>query len=320
MQAPRVLFLALSLSSYCCKLVLGYEVTVVGGTGFVGSRVCQQLVAKGASVTSVSKSGKVPSWCADAPWTNDVQWLQADLEADDTTTTNTADSVIGSPEAMVSCVGVVGTDPDQLLRGNGMTNVNAFGAAKRGGKLKRTALVSVSSEVAACQNVLPEYFSGYFEGKRRAEEAALDAVGVSDGAGRSSCTVVRPSFVYGGGEFGLLPPRVSVDYGSGVEELLSLGLFRFLADATPGLIKVALRPPSSVDAVAAACVAGVMGDLSSAADDDEKTNILEGADEINDATDFPKATGLTDALQWAKENIIKAVKVIQDKLEEAQKE
>jgi glutamate dehydrogenase/leucine dehydrogenase len=50
------------------------KVTVLGGTGFVGSRVCKELVAAGADVVSVSKSGNVPAWCKEEDWTNSVSF------------------------------------------------------------------------------------------------------------------------------------------------------------------------------------------------------------------------------------------------------
>ena len=51
---------------------------------------------------------------------------------------------------------MVGTDADELLKGNGNANVAAFNSAKRGGNLQRVAYVSVSSEVDACkENWLP---------------------------------------------------------------------------------------------------------------------------------------------------------------------
>lgn len=266
------------------------KVTVVGGTGFVGSRVCELLAKEGAQVTSVSKTGGVPKWCSGESWTNDVTWTAADLIGDEAT----LDAAIGTPDAIVSCVGVVGTDRDELLKGNGATNKAAFASAKRGSNVKRSALVSVASEVSACEEKwLPEFFGGYFEGKRMAEAAAMDAV---DGDATKAC-IVKPSFIYGGDSFGLLPPRVNYEYGSGVEELLSLGLFKALADITPGLIKVALRPPSSVDAVAAACAAAALGDL--------EGGVLDGTIAINAATNQPDATGLTEALEWAKEGLIK---------------
>ena len=108
-------------------------------------------------------------------------------------------------------------------------------------------------------------------------------------------------------------------YGSLIEELLSLGLFKALADLTPGLIKVALRPPSSVDAVADACV-------SAALEGPALGKVLEGGAEINEVTNQPPAKGLTNAItvvkektgevfEWLKEEAPKAMA----KLEEMQK-
>ena len=59
--------------------VAAIKVTVLGGTGFVGSRVCMVLVSKGAEVTSVSRSGRCPGWASDEPWTKEVKWVTADL-------------------------------------------------------------------------------------------------------------------------------------------------------------------------------------------------------------------------------------------------
>ena len=43
--------------------VSALRVTVAGGSGFVGSRVCKYLVENGADqVVSVSQSGKPPAW------------------------------------------------------------------------------------------------------------------------------------------------------------------------------------------------------------------------------------------------------------------
>ena len=268
------------------------KVTVVGGTGFVGSRVCKILTEDyGVSVTSVSKSGTVPSTFGGEEWTNQVTWKSADLLSGDEAQIANA---IGSPDSIVSCVGVVGTDPIELLDGNGKTNVAAFGAVN--GAAKYSAFVSVSSEVSELSGTpwLPEFFDGYFNGKQQAEESALQAVGGDS----SRCIIVKPSFIYGGDSFGLLPPRVNYEYGSGVEELLSLGVFKFLGDVTPGLIKVALRPPVSVDAVAGACAAAAMGKVSTG-------GVLEGTAEIKAVTNDPPATGLTEFLDWTKENAIK---------------
>ena len=308
---------ALTVSLLLCSLSPGssLSVTVFGGGGFTGSRVCKILTEKGAKVTSISRTGAPPRWCAGEEWTKSVDWKSADLLSDDAAS---LDRAVGSPDAVVSCVGVVGTDPDFLRRGNGEANVAAFGSAKRGGRLRRAAYVSVGSEVDACRGGwLPEFFGGYFDGKIVAEGAALDAV---DGDASRVC-LVKPTFIYGGADFGLIPPRVNREYGSGVEELLSLPPFKLLADATPGLIKVALRPPVCVDSVAAACARAAADESGSA------LPVLDGTDRINEYSGQPKATGLTDALEWgrvqavnfydwARVEVPKFIDSVQSKIEE----
>jgi nucleoside-diphosphate-sugar epimerase len=172
-----------------------------------------------------------------------------------------------------------------LLLGNGVANVEAAKAAKKTGA-KKFVYVSVASEVADSRGWLPAFFKGYFDGKNQAEAAILEEFG------ESGTTIVKPTFIYGGDSFGLFPPRVNAAYGSGVEELLSSDLIQKLANALPGLIKVALRPPVSVDAVAGACSAAVLGNA---------VGVLDGTAQINSAAGQPAATGLTDFINSVKE-------------------
>ena len=155
---------------------------------------------------------------------------------------------VGTPEAVISCMGSIGFDRQGLLIGNGIANTEGAKAAKAAGA-SRFVYVSVASDVADARGWLPNYFNGYFDGKSQAEAAITDAFG-ADGS-----TFVRPSFIYGGDSFGLFPPRVNDGYGSAVEEVLASDVITTIADKMPGLIKVALRPPVSVDAVAGACTA-----------------------------------------------------------------
>jgi nucleoside-diphosphate-sugar epimerase len=257
------------------------QVTVVGGTGFVGSRVCQILTEQGVSVRSISKSGTVPKWCQDEEWTKSVVWSAIDLlEA----TPEALDAAMGTtPDAVVSCVGVIGNDPDALTRGNGDANVAAFESAKRM-RATRATFLSVSSEVVACrEDYLPDFMGAYFDGKEAAEAAASDAVG------SAALTVIKPTFIYGGDSFGINPPRVNTDYGSMVDQMLSFPPIQLVADVIPGIIKVALRPPVSVEAVAGACAAAAMGKLAG-------TTVVDGTVAINAVTNPPASTGLTDAL------------------------
>ena len=145
---------------------------------------------------------------------------------------------------------------------------------------RRFVLVSVASEVAAAKGWLPGYFEFYFKGKAMAEAAAAEA------AGEGNAYVVKPSFIYGGDSFELFPPRVASGYGAAIEEILSNAIITKIADVLPGLLKVALRPPSSVDAVAEACVRCAVGDCSS--------NVMDGTVAINEAAGADKATGFSD--------------------------
>lgn len=167
---------------------------------------------------------------------------------------------------------------------------------------------------------LPDFFKSYFEGKIIAEKAAIDSVG----GDASKVCIVKPTFIYGGSSFGINPPRVNYEYGAGVEELLSLPPFKLAADLTPGLIKVALRPPVCVDSVATACAKAALDD--SGAD----LPTLDGTEAINAYSGQPKSTGLTDALKWSKEKLSdfydwakvelpKAIETVQQKIEETKK-
>ncbi len=277
MLAPSRVLSLLLLPSLAASL----KVTVLGGTGFVGSRVVKRLALdEGATVTSVSKTGRIPDWCRSEDWAVSVKWLKNDFTrgsrgklADD----------IGSPDVLISCVGTLGFDRQGLLLGNGVANVEAMQAAREAGTSKYV-LLSVASEVAKCEKGwLPPFMSAYFQGKATAEEAVLEAAG---SAGRAS--FIKPSFIYGGeglGAFGLFPPRVSQGYGDAVAELLGAEPVQKAADKLPGLLKVALRPPSSVDAVAAVCVAAAMGRL--------EAQVVDGTAEINAAAGAPAPTGLS---------------------------
>ena len=262
------------------------RVAVLGGSGFVGSRVCKELVHSGCDVMSVSQSGAAPAWCADEEWASSVEWKSVNLLRGARENIGTA---LTDADAIVSCVGAIGFDRQGLLQGNGKANVEAANAAPA--SVSRYVLVSVASEVEESRGWLPGFFTGYFDGKQQAEEAIAEAM-ADDG---KSFTLVKPSFIYGGDSFGLFPPRVTTGYGSAIEELLTAGPISALADALPGLLKVALRPPVSVEAVAGACAKAALGEVGEAD--------LDGTKEINAAAGQPAATGLSDLGKMAMQKV-----------------
>jgi hypothetical protein len=152
----------------------------------------------------------MPEWCEGKDWTKKVSWVENELTRG---SRQKLQAAIGEPDAIVSCIGAVGFDRQGLLLGNEVANVEATAAGKVVGA-ERIAYVSVSSEVSASEGWLPGFFGAYFDGKRSAEEAMTAEFG------ENACTI-KPSFIYGGDNFGLFPPRVSGWYGAFIEELLS---------------------------------------------------------------------------------------------------
>jgi len=217
----------------------GKKVVVFGGSGFVGQRICERLVLEGATVASLSRGGGPPPGAG--AWASKVSWQQGDVLSADLA------SLVQGSEAVISAIGAIGSSDD--ARGNGATNEAAAAAAAKAG-VQRFVLISASPDVAKAG--LDAVFGGYIEGKRRAEAAVATAF-----AGNS--LVIQPSFIYGGEEFSATPPRVAEWYGEKVEGLLGTGLFRGLAAVSPGALRLALSPLSSVGDVAAAAVAGASG-------------------------------------------------------------
>jgi hypothetical protein len=209
------------------------SVTVLGGTGFVGSRVCKILSDKGINVRSISKSGVngIPDWLLKEGTTTTTTTTEEDSESDSESESESEnnnninwisldilnvsneelDIAMGQPDAIISCIGIIGTNPQQLIDGNGIVNVKGFESARRvstststtststtnnannANALQSIAYVSVSSEVKACQdNWLPEFMESYFKAKNMAEVAALQ-----DGNSQQDVTIVSPTFIYG---------------------------------------------------------------------------------------------------------------------------
>ena len=220
------------------------KVVVVGGDGFIGSRVCRELTRlSGVSVLAVSRiHDQPPSWAASEPWAGNVKWVAADALKDD------YGPLLEGATAVVSCLGTLGSADDRT--GNGDANARLSAAAKKAGA-KRFVYIGVNSLVGEIgMSVLPEYFAG---------KAAADTAITADFG--SHATIFRPTLVYGGDVFNVNPPRVPAGYGGVIEGLLSSPPLRFLAEAFSPVpaIKVALLPPVYVDRMAAAVAVAALG-------------------------------------------------------------
>jgi len=225
------------------------KIVVFGGDGFIGSRVCKQLldINPGTKVVAISRTrSEPPLWAAKMTWAKKVDWIAADALTADFA------PLLEGASAVVSCIGALGSQDDEKI--NGQANVRLADAAAKA-NVQRFVYISVNplvNEAAAGLGVLPEYFKG----KREAEAA------VKADFGPKSSTIVRPTLVYGGDVFNISPPRVPYYWGSFVETVLCSIPFRLLADLSAPVpaLKVALLPPVDVDTCARAVAEAALGE------------------------------------------------------------
>lgn len=231
----------------------GEKVVVLGGSGFVGQRICERLASIGAEVVSVSRSGGPPA--GSGQWSEKVRWVKGDVLSMDLF------AEVRGATAVISAIGAIGSDNDAAL--NGVTAERAIDAASKAG-VQRFVLVSATPLVA--ESGFGDFLPGYVEGKKRAEAAVASFPG--------KALILQPTFIFGGSEFSTNPPRVAEGYGALVETLLGSPPFRAVASVSPAALKLALLPPSAVTDVAAAAVAGAQG---------KATGVLSSHDEIKTA-------------------------------------
>lgn len=241
------------------------RVVVLGGAGFVGSRVVSLLREQGAAVTVVGKTERL----------DDEAFVQADLTTDDGEAALA--SVIQTGDICVSCVGALSSDALAMRNGNGKANVMAAKTAKAAGA-SRFVYLSVASDVRRSVEAVPGGGGGalkaYLSGKGEAEDAISDAF--------ADFVFVGPSFIYGGDTAGLLPPRLPATAGDALVKVLSGAPFEALRKVAPAPLKLALEPPVQRDVVAKAVCAAALGRLEQSGEPLR----IDGAQAISDAAIF----------------------------------
>mmetsp|Transcript_23393 Transcript_23393/g.36051 ORF Transcript_23393/g.36051 Transcript_23393/m.36051 type:complete len:258 (+) Transcript_23393:3-776(+) len=233
---------------------LAPKVLVLGGTGMVGKEVVRQLREKDINVVATSRDGR------DGTAALDFAAVGSDIDA-------TVSRLSEGCSAIISCVGSIGTDMDGLVNsGSGKVAQSAPSS------VKKFVYISVAPEVREASKGV-SFLKDYMEGKSYSEAAIQSAFG----SGGRSYTLIKPTFIYGGDEFKVNPPRVATGYGKLVEGLLSTSVFRAAAGVLPGIIGIALEPPVFVEAVAGAAVSAALGS-------NNVGNVLDTHDEIVDAS------------------------------------
>ena len=208
------------------------KILVLGGTGFVGSRVVSTLNEMRIDTIATSRDGR------DGTRALDFTKSQA----------SQVESLAAGCTAVISCIGSIGT-PDDLAVNAGTGQ--AAKAAKAAG-VDRFVYITVAPEVQKFARDI-DFLKDYMQGKAISREVVLASF-------RDKATLIEPTFIYGGGSFELSPPRVAGFYGQFIEGLLSSSPIRSVERIlSPGIFKIALEPPIPVEAVANAAIAGALG-------------------------------------------------------------
>ncbi|VEU33558.1 unnamed protein product [Pseudo-nitzschia multistriata] len=228
------------------------KVLVLGGSGFVGSRVVEKLKSQGVEVISTSTNGRGGTIAFDA--TKDGINVVSEIEA-----------LSKGCTAVISCIGSIGTKNDNIV--NSATGLAAQGAKSAG--VERFVYIAVAPEVKEFAEGI-DFLKEYMKGKTFSQNA------VESNFPNGSHVLIEPTFIYGGDSFSVNPPRVAGFYGEFIESLLSSGPIRGITGVSSGFLKIALEPPISVDAVSAAAVNAATGKLSS--------EVLDTYDKIKDAS------------------------------------
>ena len=247
------------------------SILVLGGSGFVGSAIRSKLDELGISYVAPSHDEL------------DLTASDAELKVADVCLKNACTAVI-------STIGSINTPDDEVV--NAASGKAAVGA--RMGGSQRFVFIGNDPKVRDLSKSIP-FLQGYADGKEEAEAKIRETFGPPD------YCIVQPTFIYGGEDFGLNPPRIASSVGQIADELLGLYPIQALADALPGVFGVALSPPVSRERVAGAAVNAALGlngekvtlagpDIASVASRRPSKRVMESAKSDVDSTHAEKDT------------------------------
>jgi len=238
-------------------------VILIGGSGFLGSEVRRQLKERGVKYIATCTPSTFAKLKDDGEFVpldltaadSEVQFAKLIQNAIEDSSTNTNRKL-----AVISAMGSIGTDQDEevnaglarAVRGAHRANTNDNGSE---GVIERFVMIGNTKRVRRLASNVP-FLKGYASGKEEAESSLRECFG-----GRGC--IIKPSFIYGGDEFSLQPPRLPSALGSLASEVLGLYPVQALADELPDALALPLAPPISVEMVASAAinVAGNVGNL-----------------------------------------------------------
>jgi hypothetical protein len=221
------------------------KVLVLGGSGFVGRHVIDALHHKKIPFIATSTSGHDDTIALDLTSETATQQVLELCTSNDIST-------------IVSTVGSIFTECDyevnaasghiaKAVASSSYVNVNKFIFIGNSQRVR-----NVCNEISSLQ----EYARGKEESERLLQEIIMDN---NNSDSRLHCCIVRPTFIYGGEEFGWNPPRLPTKFGEIIEALLGLYPIQALSEVLPDILGVAFEAPVNVEAVAGSIVNVVVG-------------------------------------------------------------
>ena len=152
-------------------------ILVIGGNGYVGSRMCEQAILNGYKVISISRSGTKPSWLSSSVWAKEVEYVKGDALKPE----SMKGYFKGNIRGVISCVGCFHWKQSVMQAINGDTNINACKVAKEYNVPKfvyvsawRPSVVFMGGSWNPLSWIV---VPGYFGGKKRAEEVVESEYG-----------------------------------------------------------------------------------------------------------------------------------------------
>ncbi|KAL7462816.1 hypothetical protein ACHAXS_003190, partial [Conticribra weissflogii] len=218
------------------------KILVLGGTGFVGSRVCEVLRQKKIPFVAASMQGTDGSIRLDLTEETAARQLAEVCETENI-------------YAIVSAVGSIFSNRDyEINSASGRVARTAFGSGdgSKNYAIPKFIFIGNSERVRNLCQAIPQ-LREYARGKEESERLIRETFGTTTSRDGEYC-IIKPTFIYGGGNFSVNPPRLPRGSGEIVEALLGLYPIQALSEALPGVLGVAFEAPVNVDAVARAIV------------------------------------------------------------------
>lgn len=216
------------------------KVTVFGGTGYVGSQVCERLIKRGHAVTALSRRGVNPK--PDSKELSQVTWVSGDA-----TDMKTVEGLLKDSDAAVHCIGLLfdvdsglanlnkivsgsGSVPGEASTYDAITRTTAFNVIQ-GIEKKQSSIMNVMNKdkkfpfcfVSAAEagwpdvpfgktideKIAPVWLQKYLIAKRAVEQRLKDSNGIR-------YAIYRPSLIWDWTKLDVLPVIPVFNFASAI--------------------------------------------------------------------------------------------------------